>query len=139
MLQAFLLYLGDTQREGTLVTRRIKTGILLRVLAGFFFLIAVIAGGIGGSIYLAKEIGAGPAALVIAGVAFLLGVIMLVWLALLRRPTAYRRAPVVSPLATAPLAVEAMAAGALGKRPFTTLLVAMALGFVTTRTTIRKK
>ncbi len=24
MLQAFLLYLGDTQREGTFVTRRIK-------------------------------------------------------------------------------------------------------------------
>lgn len=138
MLQAFLLYLGDTQREGTFVTRRIKSAIILRVLAGFFFLIAVIAAGIGGSIYLAKELGAGPAALVIAGVAFLLGVIMLIILALMRRPRVYR-APAVSPLAAAPLAVEAMAAGALAKRPFVTLLVATALGFITTRTTIRKR
>lgn len=138
MLQAFLLYLGDTQREGTFVTRRIKNAIVLRVLAAFFFLIAVIAGGIGGSIYLAKEIGAGPAALVIAGIAFLLGVIMLVALAVSRRPSAYRT-PVASPLAAAPLAVEAVAAGALGKRPYTALLIAMALGFITTRVTVRKK
>lgn len=138
MLQAFLLYLGDTQREGTFVTRRIKSAIVLRVLAAFFFLIAVIAGGIGGSIYLAKEIGAGPAALVIAGIAFLLGVIMLVALAVSRRPRAYRT-PVASPLAAAPIAVEAVAAGALGKRPYTALLIAMAFGFITTRVTVRKK
>ncbi|WP_296035724.1 hypothetical protein [uncultured Agrobacterium sp.] len=138
MLQAFLLYLGDTQREGTFVTRRIKSAIVLRVLAALFFLIAVIAGGIGGSIYLAKEIGAGPAALVIAGIAFLLGVIMLVALAVSRRPRAYRT-PVASPLVAAPLAVEAVAAGALGKRPYTALLIAMALGFITTRVTVRKK
>lgn len=138
MLQAFLLYLGDTQREGTFVTRRIKSAIVLMVLAAFFFLIAVIAGGIGGSIYLAKEIGAGPAALVIAGIAFLLGVIMLVALAVSRRPRAYRT-PMASPLVAAPLAVEAVAAGALGKRPYTALLIAMALGFITTRVTVRKK
>lgn len=138
MLQALLLYLGDTQREGTFVTRRIKTAIVLRVLAALFFLIAIIAGGIGGSIYLAKEIGAGPAALVIAGIAFLLGVIMLVALAVNRRPPVYRTT-VASPLATAPFAVEAVAAGALGKRPYTALLIAMALGFITTRVTVRKK
>lgn len=138
MLQSILLYLGDTQREGTFVTRRIKSGIILRLLAGFFFLIAVIAAGIGGSIYLAKELGAGPAALVIAGVAFLLGVIMLVALAITRRPRIYR-APMVSPLAAAPLAVESMAAGVLAKRPFVTLLTAVALSFITTRTTMRKK
>lgn len=138
MLQAFLLYLGDTQREGTFVTRRIKSAIILRILAGFFFFIAVIAAGIGGSIYLAKELGAGPAALVIAGISFLLGVIMLVVLAIMRRPRVYRT-PVASPLVSAPLAIEAMAAGVLAKRPFVTLLVATALSYVTTRTTIRKK
>lgn len=138
MLQSILLYLGDTQREGTFVTRRIKSGIILRLLAGLFFLIAVIAAGIGGSIYLAKELGAGPAALVIAGVAFLLGVIMLAALAITRRPRIYR-APMVSPLAAAPLAVESMAAGVLAKRPFVTLLTAVALSFITTRTTMRKK
>ncbi|NTJ44346.1 hypothetical protein G6L28_17255 [Agrobacterium larrymoorei] len=138
MLQAFLLYLGDTQREGTFVTRRIKSAIILRMLAGLFFLIAVIAAGIGGSIYLAKELGAGPAALVIAAVAFLLGVIMLVILAIVRRPTVYRT-PVATPLTAAPLAAEALAAGALVKRPFTTLLIAVALGFITTRVTVKKK
>jgi len=141
MIEALLLYLGDTQREGQLVTRRIKSKLLLWVLAGLFFAIAFIAAIIGGSIYLAKEIGAGPAALVIAGVAFLLGVIMLVSLAIMRRPRVYATRPVMplAQLAAAPLAVQAMAAGALRARPYTTLLSALALGYIATRTTVKKK
>ena len=138
MLQTFLLYLGDTQREGTFVTRRIKSAIILRVLAGLFFAIAVIAAGIGGAIYLAKELGAGPAALVIAGVSFLLGVVMLIILAVNRRPVAYR-SPAVSPLAAAPLAAETLAANALSRKPYTVLLLAVALSFITARTTVLKK
>ncbi len=138
MLQTLLLYLGDTQREGQLVTRRIKSTILVWVLAGVFFVIAFIAALVGGSIYLAKEIGAGPAALVIAGVAFLLGVIMLVCLAIKRRPRVYAARPVVS-LAAAPIAAQSLAGSALAARPFVTLLTAIALGYVATRTTILKK
>ncbi|GAK68644.1 hypothetical protein RRU01S_01_00730 [Agrobacterium rubi TR3 = NBRC 13261] len=138
MLQTLLLYLGDTQREGQLVTRRIKSTIILWTLAGVFFLIAFIAAIVGGSIYLAKEIGAGPAALVIAGVAFLLGVIMLVSLSIKRRPRVYATRPLL-PLAAAPLAAQSLAGGALAARPFVTLLTAIAIGYVATRTTILKK
>ncbi|MGV1751782.1 hypothetical protein [Agrobacterium sp. CG674] len=138
MLQSLLLYLGDTQREGQLVTRRIKSTILLWTLASVFFLIAFVAAFIGGAIYLADEIGAGPAALVIAGGAFLLGVFMLVALAIKRRPRVYATAPVM-PLAAAPLAAQSLAGSALAARPFVTLLTAIAVGYVATRTTILKK
>lgn len=138
MLQTLLLYLGDTQREGQLVTRRIKSTLLLWTLASIFFAIAFIAAIIGGSIYLAKELGAGPAALVIAGIAFLLGVIMLVSLAIARRPRRYAVRPVL-PLAAAPIAAQTMASSVLQTRPYVTLLTAIALGYVATRTTILKK
>ncbi|MGV1873541.1 hypothetical protein [Agrobacterium rosae] len=138
MLQTLLLYLGDTQREGQLVTRRIKSTLLLWTLAGIFFAIAFISAIIGGSIYLAKELGAGPAALVIAGIAFLLGVIMLVSLAIARRPRRYAVRPVL-PLAAAPIAAQTMASSVLQTRPYVTLLTAIALGYVATRTTILKK
>lgn len=138
MLQTLLLYLSDTQREGQLVTRRIKSTILLWTLASVFFLVAFISAFVGGAIYLADEIGAGPAALVIAGGAFLLGVIMLVILAMKRRPRVYAARPVV-PLAAAPLAAQSLAGSALAARPFVTLLTAIALGYVATRTTILKK
>ncbi|WP_416407608.1 hypothetical protein [Agrobacterium rosae] len=138
MLQTLLLYLGDTQREGQLVTRRIKSTLLLWTLAGIFFAIAFIAAIIGGSIYLAKELGAGPAALVIAGIAFLLGVIMLVSLAIARRPRRYAVRPVL-PLAAAPIVAQTMASSVLQTRPYVTLLTAIALGYVATRTTILKK
>lgn len=138
MLQTLLLYLGDTQREGQLVTRRIKSTILLWTLAGVFFLIAFIAAFVGGAIYLADEIGAGPAALVIAGGAFLLGVFMLLALAIKRRPRVYATSPVL-PLAAAPLAAQSLAGSALAARPFVTLLTAIAVGYVATRTTILKK
>ncbi|SCX23422.1 MULTISPECIES: hypothetical protein [Agrobacterium] len=138
MLQTLLLYLGDTQREGQLVTRRIKSTLLLWTLAGIFFAIAFIAAIIGGSIYLAKELGAGPAALVIAGIAFLLGVIMLVSLAIARRPRRYAVRPVL-PLSAAPIAAQTMASSVLQTRPYVTLLSAIALGYVATRTTILKK
>ena len=138
MLQSLLLYLGDTQREGQLVTRRIKSTILLWTLASVFFLIAFVAAFIGGAIYLADEIGAGPAALVIAGGALLLGVFMLLALAIKRRPRVYATAPVM-PLAAAPLAAQSLAGSALAARPFVTLLTAIAVGYVATRTTILKK
>lgn len=138
MIEALLLYIGDTQREGQLVTRRIKTKLLLWSLAGVFFAIAFIAALIGGSIYLAKELGAGPAALVIAGVSFLLGVIMLISLAIMRRPRVYATRPAL-PLAAAPIAAQAMVSGVIGKRPLTSLLTAMALGYIATRTSLKKK
>ena len=108
MLEGLLLYFGDTQREGRLVTRRMRATLILWSLAGVFFFIAFVAAIIAGSIYLAKELGAGPAALVIAGAAFLLGAIMLVTLAIMRRPRRYavRSASPISaiPFAAAPLA-----------------------------------
>lgn len=53
MLEALLVYLGDTQREGRVVTRRLRTTIILWVLTGIFFLIAFVAAVVAGSIYLA--------------------------------------------------------------------------------------
>lgn len=90
MLEALLVYLGETQREGRVVTRRLRVTIILSVLTGIFFLIAFIAAVVAGSIYLARHVGAGPAALVVAGTAFLLGVIMLVALAIVKRPSLCR-------------------------------------------------
>lgn len=143
MLEGLLLYFGDTQREGRLVTRRMRATLILWSLAGVFFFIAFVAAIIAGSIYLAKELGAGPAALVIAGAAFLLGAIMLVTLAIMRRPRRYavRSASPISalPFAAAPLAMQSLLSGAMRTRPFVTLGVAMLLGFVATRTSVKKK
>ncbi|MDH7809203.1 MULTISPECIES: hypothetical protein [unclassified Rhizobium] len=144
MLEALLVYLGDTQREGRVVTRRLRATIILWVLTGIFFLIAFVAAVVAGSIYLARHVGAGPAALVAAGTAFLLGVIMLVALAIVKRPRAYvARRPVASltaaPLTAAPLALQSLLTLAIQARPYATLAVAMAAGFLATRANTRKK
>ncbi|MGV1822253.1 hypothetical protein ACQZ63_24010 [Agrobacterium sp. CG160-95] len=144
MLEALLVYLGDTQREGRVVTRRLRATIILWVLTGIFFLIAFVAAVVAGSIYLARHVGAGPAALVVAGTAFLLGIIMLVALAIVKRPRAYvARRPVASltaaPLTAAPLALQSLLTLAIQARPYATLAVAMAAGFLATRANTRKK
>lgn len=143
MLEALLVYLGETQREGRMVTRRLRATILLWVLAGVFFLIAFVAAVVAGSIYLARHMGAGPAAMIIAGTAFLLGVIMLVSLAIVKRPRVYaarRVAPLsVAPLTAVPLALQSMLGLAIQARPYATLAVAMAAGFLATRAKTRKR
>ncbi|KAA3498536.1 hypothetical protein DXM27_22025 [Rhizobium rhizogenes] len=143
MLEALLVYLGDTQREGRVVTRRLRATIILWVLTGVFFLIAFVAAVVAGSIYLARHVGAGPAALVVAGSAFLLGVIMLVALAIVKRPRAYAARPVApltaAPLTAAPLALQSLLTLAIQARPYATLAVAMAAGFLATRANTRKK
>ena len=143
MLEALLVYLGDTQREGRVVTRRLRATIILWVLTGVFFLIAFVAAVVAGSIYLARHVGAGPAALVVAGTAFLLGVIMLVALAIVKRPRAYATRPVApftaAPLTAAPLALQSLLTLAIQARPYATLAVAMAAGFLATRANTRKK
>lgn len=143
MLEALLVYLGDTQREGRVVTRRLRATIVLWVLTGVFFLIAFVAAVVAGSIYLARHVGAGPAALVVAGTAFLLGVIMLVALAIVKRPRAYAARPVApltaAPLTAAPLALQSLLTLAIQARPYATLAVAMAAGFLATRANTRKK
>lgn len=143
MLEALLVYLGDTQREGRVVTRRLRATIILWVLTGVFFLIAFVAAVVAGSIYLARHVGAGPAALVVAGSAFLLGVIMLVALAIVKRPRAYAARPVIpltaAPLTAAPLALQSLLTLAIQARPYATLAVAMAAGFLATRVNTRKK
>lgn len=143
MLEALLVYLGDTQREGRVVTRRLRATIILWVLTGVFFLIAFVAAVVAGSIYLARHVGAGPAALVVAGTAFLLGVIMLVALAIVKRPRAYAARPVApltaAPLTAAPLALQSLLTLAIRARPYATLAVAMAAGFLATRANTRKK
>jgi hypothetical protein len=143
MLEALLVYLGDTQREGRVVTRRLRATIILWVLTGVFFLIAFVAAVVAGSIYLARHVGAGPAALVVAGTAFLLGVIMLVALAIVKRPRAYAARPVApltaTPLTAAPLALQSLLTLAIQARPYATLAVAMAAGFLATRANTRKK
>lgn len=143
MLEALLVYLGETQREGRVVTRRLRATIILYVLTGIFFLIAVVAAVVAGSIYLARHVGAGPAALVVAGTAFLLGVIMLVALAIVKRPRAYAARPAVAPLtaaplAAAPLALQSLLTLAIQARPYATLAVAVAAGFLATRVNTKK-
>lgn len=138
MLEALLVYLGETQREGRVVTRRLRSVIILSVLAVIFFLIAFVAAVVAGSIYLARHVGAGPAALVVAGSAFLLGVIMLVALAILKRPRVYATRPVTplaaaAPLTAAPLALQSLLSLAIQARPYATLAVAVAAGFLATR------
>ncbi|HBT67291.1 MAG TPA: hypothetical protein DEB63_02465 [Agrobacterium sp.] len=143
MLEALLVYLGDTQREGRVVTQRLRATIILWVLTGVFFLIAFVAAVVAGSIYLARHVGAGPAALVVAGTAFLLGVIMLVALAIVKRPRAYAARPAApltaAPLTAAPLALQSLLTLAIQARPYATLAVAMAAGFLATRANTRKK
>lgn len=143
MLEALLVYLGETQREGRVVTRRLRATIILSVLTGIFFLIAFIAAVVAGSIYLARHVGAGPAALVVAGTAFLLGVIMLVALAIVKRPRVYAARPAVAPLtapplAAAPLALQSLLTLAIQARPYATLAVAVAAGFLATRVNTKK-
>ncbi|MBW9075441.1 MULTISPECIES: hypothetical protein [Agrobacterium] len=143
MLEALLVYLGETQREGRVVTRRLRATIILSVLTGIFFLIAFIAAVVAGSIYLARHVGAGPAALVVAGTAFLLGVIMLVALAIVKRPRVYAARPAVTPLtaaplAAAPLALQSLLTLAIQARPYATLAVAVAAGFLATRVNTKK-
>ncbi|MGP4727405.1 hypothetical protein ACSV5S_22305 [Agrobacterium deltaense] len=143
MLEALLVYLGETQREGRVVTRRLRATIILSVLTGIFFLIAFIAAVVAGSIYLARHVGAGPAALVVAGSAFLLGVIMLVALAIVKRPRVYAARPAVAPLtaaplAAAPLALQSLLTLAIQARPYATLAVAVAAGFLATRVNTKK-
>ncbi|MFK0209071.1 hypothetical protein [Agrobacterium sp. NPDC090283] len=143
MLEALLVYLGETQREGRVVTRRLRATIILYVLTGIFFLIAFVAAVVAGSIYLARHVGAGPAALVVAGTAFLLGVIMLVALAIVKRPRAYAVRPAVAPLtaaplAAAPLALQSLLTLAIQARPYATLAVAVAAGFLATRVNTKK-
>ncbi len=143
MLEALLVYLGETQREGRVVTRRLRATIILSVLTGIFFLIAFIAAVVAGSIYLARHLGAGPAALVVAGAAFLLGVIMLVALAIVKRPRVYAARPAVAPLtaaplAAAPLALQSLLTLAIQARPYATLAVAVAAGFLATRVNTKK-
>ncbi|MFK0386688.1 MULTISPECIES: hypothetical protein [Rhizobium/Agrobacterium group] len=143
MLEALLAYMGDSQREGRMVTRRLRATIILWILTGIFFLIALVAGVVAGSIYLSHYLGAGPASLVVAGTAFLLGVIMLVALAIVKRPRAYPVArPVAPPLtatvAAAPLAVQSLLTLAIQARPYATLAVAMAAGFLATRANTKK-
>ncbi|PZU63744.1 MAG: hypothetical protein DI546_25595 [Rhizobium sp.] len=136
MLEALLVYLGETQREGRVVTRRLRSVIILSVLAVIFFLIAFVAAVVAGSIYLARHVGAGPAALVVAGSAFLLGVIMLVALAILKRPRVYATA--AAPLTAAPLALQSLLSLAIQARPYATLAVAVAAGFLATRAGTKK-
>jgi len=143
MLEALLVYLGETQREGRVVTRRLRATIILSVLTGIFFLIAFIAAVVAGSIYLARHVGAGPAALVVAGTAFLLGVIMLVALAIVKRPRVYAARPAVAPftaapLAAVPLALQSLLTLAIQARPYATLAVAVAAGFLATRVNTKK-
>lgn len=143
MLEALLVYLGETQREGRVVTRRLRMTIILSALTAIFFLIAFIAAVVAGSIYLAKHVGAGPAALVVAGAAFLLGVIMLVALTIVKRPRVYAARPAfapltAAPLAAAPLALQSLLTLAIQARPYATLAVAVAAGFLATRVGTKK-
>ncbi|KEY56427.1 hypothetical protein EN41_00765 [Agrobacterium tumefaciens] len=143
MLETLLVYLGETQREGRVVTRRLRTTIILSALTAIFFLIAFIAAVVAGSIYLAKHVGAGPAALVVAGAAFLLGVIMLVALTIVKRPRVYAARPALAPLtaaplAAAPLALQSLLTLAIQARPYATLAVAVAAGFLATRAGTKK-
>jgi hypothetical protein len=143
MLEALLVYLGETQREGRVVTRRLRATIILSLMTGIFFLIAFIAAVVAGSIYLARHVGAGPAALVVAGTAFLLGVIMLVALAIVKRPRVYAARPAVAPLTAAPLAaapfaLQSLLRLAIQARPYATLAVAVAAGFLATRVNTKK-
>ncbi|MUO81695.1 hypothetical protein GOZ78_22520 [Agrobacterium vitis] len=84
------------------------------VIAGFCFLIAIVAAIVSGWIFLAAEIGAGPAGLVIAGVAVLIGLITLAIVSIINRREARRRAF----LQTATLAAtDPLTMGLMGRLP----------------------
>lgn len=139
MLETLLVYFGESQREGRMVTRRMRWTIILSSLSISFFVLAFIAAIAAGAIYMAERLGPGPAALVIAAGAFLLGVFALIALAVLRRP---RRRYVARPVAgvnTAPLAMQSIAAVAMQSRPITTLAIAAAMAFITTRTSVSRR
>ena len=138
MLETLLIYFGETQREGRMITRRIRWTIILSSLAIGFFVLAFFAAIAAGAIYMAESMGPGPAALVIAAGAFLFGVLTLVALAVLRRPRRYVPRPVTG-VNTAPLAVQSIAAVAMQSRPMTTLAIAAALAFITTRSSVSKR
>lgn len=145
MLNSLLLYIGDMQREGRVVTGRVRLKVILNVVAAFLVLIAVIAAIIGGCIYLANAIGAGPAAFAVAGAAFILAIIIYIWLDLLdrsKRRANIRSATTVAPFAAVTatqVATQAAFATALKKHPYLTLAASVAAGYIATRTSIRKK
>lgn len=138
MLQTLLVYLSDSQREGRVITRRMRCKAMLWAFCLFSFLVALIFGIIAGAIYLAREIGAGPAALLIAGIAFLLGVIALIVLSVMNRPRAYGPPPGVGQVAMAPLVVQSLVGNAMQSRPYVTLAVAGVLAFLAARPIVRK-
>ncbi|MVA26827.1 hypothetical protein V6582_13165 [Agrobacterium vitis] len=83
-------------------------------IAGFCFLIAIVAAIVSGWIFLAAEIGAGPAGLVIAGIAVLIGLITLAIVSIINRREARRRAF----LQTATLAAtDPLTMGLMGRLP----------------------
>ena len=146
MLNSLLLYFGDIQREGRLVTGRIRLKIILNILAVFLLVLAFIAAIIGGCIYLAQEIGAGPAAFAVAAGAFALAIVLYIWLDLLdrskRRASLRATSSAASPIAAVTatqVATQAAFAAALKKRPYLTLAASVALGYIATRTSIIKK
>lgn len=137
MLQTLLVYLSDSQREGRVITRRMRCKAMLWAFCLFSFLIALIFGIIGGAIYLAQEIGAGPAALLIAAIAFLFGVIALITLAIMKRPRAYAPLSNAQPN-MAPLVMQSLIGNAMQSRPYMTLAIAGVLAFLAARPVVRK-
>lgn len=146
MLNSLLLYIGDIQREGRFVTGRIRLKLILNIVAVFLLVVAFIAAIIGGCIYLAEHIGAGPAALSVAAGAFGLAIVIYIWLDLLDRSrhraslraTTNVGSPIAAVTATQ-VATQAAFAAALKKRPYLTLVASVALGYLATRTSILKK
>lgn len=137
MLQTLLIYLSDSQREGRVITRRMRCKAMLWAFCLFSFLVAMIFGIIAGAIYLAQEIGAGPAALLIAAIAFLFGVLALIILAFMNRRRVYAPMATASPT-VAPLVMQSLVGGAMQSRPYMTLAVAGVLAFLAARPIVRK-
>jgi hypothetical protein len=138
MLQTFLIYLSDSQREGRVITRRMRCKAMLWAFCLFSFLVALIFGIIAGAIYLAQEIGAGPAALLIAAIAFLLGVMALIILAFMNRRRVYAPMMATAQPNVAPLVMQSLVGGAMQSRPYVTLAVAGVLAFLAARPIVRK-
>lgn len=137
MLQTLLIYLSDSQREGRVITRRMRCKAMLWAFCLFSFLVALIFGIIAGAIYLAQEIGAGPAALLIAAIAFLFGVLALIILAFMNRRRVYAPMAMAQPT-VAPLVMQSLVGGAMQSRPYMTLAVAGVLAFLAARPIVRK-
>lgn len=128
------------------MTSHIRLKMILNVVAIFLLVLAFIAALIGGCIYLAQEIGAGPAAFSVAGGAFALAIILYIWLDLLdrskRRASLSRTTAAASPIAAVTatqVATQAAFATALKKHPYLTLAGSVVLGYLATRTSIQKK